>query len=95
MCIKYITYTFSTTIRLHVCGSWHNTKPKKKEKKYSAHLFFLFLKVIVFSKKEKFINHLLFKKCKKTHVLNGFSTKNCKLLNGLKFSWCTSISLTT
>jgi hypothetical protein len=30
---KYITYIFSTTIRLHDCGSWHITKPKKNEKK--------------------------------------------------------------
>jgi hypothetical protein len=32
MCIKYITYIFSTAIRPHVCGSWHITKPKKNEK---------------------------------------------------------------
>jgi hypothetical protein len=32
MCIKYITYIFSITIRPHVCESWHIIKPKKNEK---------------------------------------------------------------
>jgi hypothetical protein len=32
MCMKYIMYIFSTTIGLHVCDSWHITKPNKNEK---------------------------------------------------------------
>ncbi len=96
MCIKYVTYIFSTAIGRHICGLWHITKPKKNEKIIQCPpiKYFPFFKVIFFPKKE-FIMHLLLKKCKKTHFLNGFSAKNCKLLNGLKFSWCTSISITT
>jgi hypothetical protein len=41
---------------------------------------------------EEFIMHLLLKKCKKTHFLNWFSTKNFKLLNGLRFNWFILIS---
>lgn len=32
MYIQCITYNFSTTIKLHVCDSWHITKQKKIEK---------------------------------------------------------------
>jgi hypothetical protein len=32
MYIQYITYSFLTTTRLHVCGSWNITKQNKIEK---------------------------------------------------------------
>ncbi len=79
---------------------WFMTHYQTKEKwKHNTmvmyEIFFFFLKVVVSSLKKEFIMHLLIRKCKKTHFLNGFSTKICKFLIGFKFSWCISISLTT
>jgi hypothetical protein len=85
-------YILSTTIGLHVCGSWHITKQKKWKNNTmpTYKTFFIFLKPI---------NKILLciycsRSYKKTHFLNGCSTKNCKILNDFKFSYCTSISFT-
>jgi hypothetical protein len=48
-----------------------------------------------FSPKLKVYYAFIVHKVQKTHFLNGFSTKTFKLLNGLKFNWCTSILFTT
>jgi len=60
------------------------TLPKKNEKIIQCPFIKSspFIKIMFFPIKE-FIMHLLFKKCKKTHFLNGFSTKICKILNVL------------
>jgi hypothetical protein len=64
-----------------------NTMPTCKE--------FPFSKVMVFFPKIRIYYAFIIQEVQKTHFSNGFSTKKCKLLNGLKFISCTSISFTT
>ncbi len=75
-------------IRPHVCDSWNINKQKEIEKimqcpsiksppLWYANGFFL---------KGRYYYALIVKKCKKTHFLNGISSKSFKFLNCFKFN---------
>jgi hypothetical protein len=77
MYIKYIIYYFSMAIRLHVCVSWNITKQKKIEEIMQCSSLkspTLWYGSGIFLKKD-IIMHSLLNKCKKTHFLNGISSK--------------------
>jgi hypothetical protein len=96
MHIWYIIYSFSTTIGLHVCGSWNIFKQKKLKRImqfpslkspplwYSSGFFPIrMILLCIYSKMQN-----------NTHFLNEISSKNFKSLNGPRFNSCISISYT-
>jgi len=93
MYLEYIIYSFSTTIGPNVCGAWNITKQMKIQKLIqcpsikSPSLWYGngFLK-------RKYYYAFIVKQMKKTHILNGISSKNFQFLNDPRFNWCISIS---
>jgi hypothetical protein len=81
MYVQNITYNFSMTIRLHICGSQNITKQKKIEKIMqcpsikSPPLWY----GSGFFPKKNIIMHLLFKSAKNTHFLMKFHPKTLNL----------------
>jgi len=57
-------------------------------------IFSFFLWLWLFPKIKIYYAFIAHEVQEKTHFLNGFSTKTCKHLHGLKFNLCTSILLT-
>jgi hypothetical protein len=77
MYTKYITYSFLTAIGPHVYDSSNIAKQKKIEKIMQCPSIkspFLWYGSGFFLKKN-IIMHSLLNKCKKTHFLNGISSK--------------------
>jgi hypothetical protein len=96
MYTKYITYSFSMTIGLHVYDLWKITKQKKTEQTMqdpsikSPPLWYgsdCFLKV-------RYYYAFIIKQMQKTHFFNEISSKNFKFLNFPRFNWCIQISYT-
>ncbi len=82
MYIKYITYSFSTTIRLHVCDSWMKHYQKKENWKNNAMAIYksppLWYGSGIFFKKD-IIMYLMFKNVKNTLFWMKFHPKTSNL----------------
>ncbi len=95
MYIQYITYNFSTAIRLHVC-SWHITKQKKIETIMECpSIKFPSLSYgSGFFPRTRYYYAFIVQKWKNTLFKNEISSKNFKFISGPRFNSCISISYT-
>ncbi len=94
MYIQYITYSFSTTIGPHVCGSWNITEQKKIEKimQCSSINSFLLCFGRGFFLEHNYYYAFIVKKWKNHTFLNEISSKNFKSPKSPRFNSCVSIS---